>query len=207
MAIETGIATSSKEVNKPRRHFLIGATSLVGSFGMIGATAPFVAAWTPSAQARAFAAPIRINISKLKPGELLGPVQAWRGMPVFVVYRTAEVLQRLETDVAELRDPGSEREQQPTYAKNIWRSRRPEIGVYLGVCTHLSCAPKYFGAVEPLEWDANWKGGFYCMCHGSQYDLAGRVRKGVPAPANLEVPPYSFEGDDVIVIGVDEHHA
>jgi ubiquinol-cytochrome c reductase iron-sulfur subunit len=198
---------SGDGVNKQRRYFLIRATSIVGSIGIVGAAAPFVASWSPSAAARARAAPIRVNISKLKPGEMLGPIPGWRGIPVFVLYRTAEALHVLESDAAELQDPNSERNQQPTYAKNIWRSRRPEIGVYLGVCTHLQCSPKYFGKVEPHDWDPNWKGGFFCICHGSKYDLAGRVRKGVPAPANLEVPPYSFDGDDVIVIGVDEEHA
>jgi ubiquinol-cytochrome c reductase iron-sulfur subunit len=198
---------SSDGVNKQRRYFLIGATSVVGGIGVVGAAVPFVASWSPSAKARALGAPVRINISKLKPGEMLGPIQAWRGKPVFVLYRTPEALQVLETDADELQDPASERNQQPKYAKNTWRSRRPEIGVYLGLCTHLGCSPKYFGKIEPQSWDPNWKGGFFCPCHGSRFDLAGRVVKGVPAPANLEVPPYSFDGNDVIVVGVDEEHA
>jgi ubiquinol-cytochrome c reductase iron-sulfur subunit len=197
----------SDVVNKDRRYFLIAATSIVGSIGLASAATPFVAAWSPSAPARARGAPIRINISKLKPGEMLGPIPGWRGMPVFVLYRTREALSALDSDEAELQDPNSERMQQPVYAKNVFRSRRPHIGVYLGVCTHLQCSPKYFGKVEPHDWNRNWKGGFFCMCHGSEYDLAGRVKKGVPAPANLEVPPYIFESDDVIVIGVDEEHA
>jgi ubiquinol-cytochrome c reductase iron-sulfur subunit len=194
-------------VNKQRRYFLIGATSVVGGIGVVGAAVPFVASWSPSARARALGAPIRINVAKLKPGEMLGPIPAWRGKPVFVLYRTPEALKVLETDASLLQDPGSERDQQPKYAKNTWRSRRPEIGVYLGLCTHLGCSPKYFGKIEPQSWDPNWQGGFFCPCHGSRFDLAGRVVKGVPAPANLEVPPYSFDGNDVIVVGVDEEHA
>ena len=199
--------TGSDGVNKQRRYFLIGATSVVGGIGVVGAAVPFVASWSPSARARALGAPIRINISKLKPGEMLGPIPGWRGKPVFVLYRTPAALQNLENDTADLQDPNSERDQQPGYAQNAWRARRPEIGVYLGLCTHLGCSPKYFGKVEPQQFDPNWKGGFFCPCHGSRFDLAGRVAKGVPAPSNLEVPPYSFEGDDVIVIGVDEEHA
>jgi ubiquinol-cytochrome c reductase iron-sulfur subunit len=180
---------------------------VVGGIGIVGAAVPFVASWAPSVKARALGAPIRVNIAKLKPGEMLGPIPGWRGKPVFVLYRTPEALQGLETDTASLQDPGSERNQQPGYAKNSWRSRRPEIGVYLGLCTHLGCSPKYFGKVEPQQWDPNWKGGFFCPCHGSRFDLAGRVVRGVPAPANLEVPPYSFDGNDVIVIGIDEENA
>jgi ubiquinol-cytochrome c reductase iron-sulfur subunit len=199
--------TGSDGVNKQRRYFLIGATSVVGGIGVVGAAVPFVASWSPSARARALGAPVRINISKLKPGEMLGPIPGWRGKPVFVLYRTPEALHNLETDTADLQDPNSERDQQPPYAQNAWRSRRQEIGVYLGLCTHLGCSPKYFGKVEPQQFDPNWKGGFFCPCHGSRFDLAGRVVKGVPAPSNLEVPPYSFEGDDVIVVGIDEETA
>ena len=195
---------SSGGVDKQRRYFLIAATSVVGAVGVVGAAVPFVRSWSPSAKARALGAPIRVDVSKLKPGEMLGPIPGWRGKPVFVVYRTPEAIERLENDTAWLADPESERVQQPAYAQNPTRSRRPEIGVYLGLCTHLGCSPKYFGKVEPQPFDANWEGGFFCPCHGSRFDLAGRVARGVPAPSNLEVPPYSFEGDDVIVIGIDE---
>lgn len=194
--------------NKQRRYFLIGATAVVGAVGVVGAAVPFVASWVPSAKARAMGAPVKIDISKMKPGELLGPIQAWRGQPVFVLYRTPETLEGLEPQNVGLADPNSDRkEQQPDYAKNTWRSRRPEIGVYLGLCTHLGCSPKYFPKVEPQPFDANWQGGFFCPCHGSRFDLAGRVVKGVPAPSNLPVPPYSFESDSVIVIGIDEENA
>ncbi len=199
---------TSEAVNKQRRYFLIGATSVVGGIGIVGAAVPFVASWVPSAKARALGAPVKIDISKLRPGELLGPMPAWRGKPVFVLYRTQATIDALPSLDDTRADPDSERkEQQPAYAQNTWRSRRPEIGVYLGLCTHLGCSPKFYGAVEPQPWDENWQGGFFCPCHGSAFDLAGRVQKGKPAPSNLEVPPYSFESDSVIVIGVDEENA
>ncbi len=191
-----------------RRYFLIGATSAVAAVGVVGAAVPFVKSWAPSAKARAAGAPIKVNIAKLRPGELLGPIPAWRGQPVFVLYRTQEALDALPSLDATRADPNSDREeQQPKYAKNIWRSRRPEIGVYLGLCTHLGCSPKFFGEVEPQQWDDAWAGGFFCPCHGSAFDLAGRVKAGVPAPSNLVVPPYSFESDNLIVIGIDEENA
>lgn len=191
--------------NRQRRYFLIGATSAVAGVGAVGAAVPFVASWFPSAKARALGAPITIDISKLRPGEILGPTPAWRGQPVFVVYRNAEALELLEQTSTDLADPDSTNaEMQPDYAQNTWRSRRPEIGVYLGLCTHLGCSPKYYGEVQPQPFDPNWQGGFFCPCHGSRFDMAGRVANGVPAPDNLQVPPYRFVGDSVIVIGEDE---
>ncbi len=138
---------------------------------------------------------------------MLGPIPAWRGKPIFVLKRTQAMLDSLDVLEGELADPLSEREQQPGYAKNQSRARSPEIGVYLGLCTHLGCSPKFFGAVQPEPWDANWQGGFFCPCHGSKFDLAGRVFQNMPAPSNLEVPPHSFESDTVIVIGIDEDNA
>ncbi len=191
--------------NKQRRYFLIGATSAVAGVGVVGAAVPFVASWVPSARARALGAPITLDISKLKPGEILGPMPAWRGLPVFVLYRDEATLEILRRDNAQLADPMSANsEQQPAYAANPWRSKRPEIGVYLGLCTHLGCSPKYHGEVRPEPFDENWQGGFFCPCHGSRFDMAGRVVKGVPAPDNLPVPPYKFLSDTVIVIGEDE---
>lgn len=194
--------------NKQRRYFLIGATSVVGGVGVVGAAVPFVASWMPSAKARALGAPITIDISKLQPGEMLGPVPAWRGQPVFVVYRKPEAIEILEQDTDDLVDPNSENvDQQPAYAQNPWRSKRPEIGVYVGLCTHLGCSPKFHGEVKPEPFDENWHGGFFCPCHGSRFDMAGRVSKGVPAPDNLPVPPYQFLSDSVIQVGVDEETA
>ena len=199
---------SDDSINTGRRYFLIASTSAVAGVGAVGAAIPFVKAWTPSAKARALGAPIRVDIGKLRPGEILGPIPAWRGQPVFIVYRASESVELLESDTADLADPDSDNaDMQPEYARNAWRSRRPEIGVYVGLCTHLGCSPKYYGAVQPETFDADWQGGFFCPCHGSRFDLAGRVVKSVPAPDNLPVPPYFFETDDVIVIGEDEETA
>lgn len=189
-----------------RRRFLIGASISVWGLGAVGVAVPFVKSWSPSAKAKALGSPIKVDISKLAPGTLLGPIPAWRGKVVFIVSRTPEMLANLKANIAPLSDPESERaEQQPAYAKNAFRSRKPELGVYVGLCTHLGCSPKF--NIDGIPELAPTHGGFFCQCHGSKYDLAGRVYKNVPAPANLLVPPYSFESDSVIVIGVDEENA
>ena len=191
-----------------RRYLLIASTSAATAVGVMGAAVPFVKSWLPSAKARAAGAPITLDIGKLRPGEILGPIPAWRGKPVFVIKRDEETLARLQQADEGLADPDSENlDMQPEYARNPWRSKRAEIGVYLGLCTHLGCSPKYHGAVRPEPFDANWQGGFFCPCHGSRFDLAGRVAKAVPAPDNLEVPPYRFASDSLIVIGEDEETA
>lgn len=191
---EAGEAGSSS-----RRYFLIQATSAVGAVGAVGAAWPFVMYWTPSAKARALGAPVRVDVSKLAPGEMLSPIVAWRGKPIFIVARDKATIDALKVDTAELADPDSVNpEQQPDFAANAWRSERPEIGVYLGICTHLGCSPKH---VVSNNFEDTGQGGFFCPCHGSKFDLAGRVVKGVPAPDNLEVPPYRFESDSVIIIG------
>ncbi len=199
---------SGDEINLQRRYFLIGATSVVGGIGVVGAAVPFVRSWSPSAKARALGAPITVDISKLRPGEMLGPIPSWRGRPVFILYRTQEMIDGLEAQNPRMADPLSENEeQQPPYAQNLWRSRRPEISVMVGLCTHLGCSPQFLPEVQPQPFDANWRGGFFCACHGSRFDLAGRVVRGVPAPSNLQVPPHMFENDTTIVIGVDEETA
>lgn len=188
-------------VNSSRRYFLIGSTCAVGAVGVGGAAVPFVASWMPSAKAKAAGAPIRIDISKLQPGEMYGPIPAWRGQPVFVLNRTQAMLDGLAANTPDLADPNSEVESQtPAFAVNEYRSIRPEIGVLLGLCTHLGCSPKFQATVTPSLL-GDWNGGFFCPCHGSKFDLAGRVAKGVPAPSNLLVPPYYFEGSNIIVIG------
>ena len=179
------------------------ATSGVAAVGAAAAAVPFVQSWTPSAKARALGAPIRIDISKLKPGEMLGPVPAWRGQPVFVIYRTPSVLENLEQEVKSLADPESKNSMQPNYALNEYRSIRPEIGVFLGLCTHLGCSPKYYDKAKPGVFLSTWKAGFFCPCHGSRFDLAGRVEKNLPAPTNLIVPPYRYESESILVIGED----
>ncbi len=193
------------KVDKKRRYFLIGATAITGIVGAGFAAVPFIKSWNPSAKARAAGAPVIIDISKLKAGEMLGPTPAWRGKPVFVVYRGEDSIRELKESNVQLADPESNNvDMQPEYARNPWRSRRPELGIYLGLCTHLGCSPKFHGDIKPEPFDPNWKGGFFCPCHGSRFDLAGRVVAGVPAPDNLEVPPYKFLSDTVVLIGSDE---
>ena len=194
---------SDDGVNQGRRNFLIGATSVVGTAGVIGVAVPFVASFNPSARTLAAGAPIKIDISKLIPGEILGPMPAWRDKPVFVLMRTEEMLAKLNSSNQRLADPESDRQQQPHYAANATRSIRPEVLVLIGICTHLSCSPKFRPDIKPQAFGPNWIGGFYCPCHGSKFDLAGRVYSGVPAPSNLEVPPHYYESDSVLVIGED----
>ena len=197
---------SDDGVNTARRKFLIGATGAVGAVGAVGAAVPFVGSWAPSAKAKAAGAPARVNISKLAPGEMM--VGEWRGKPIYVVRRTPEVLENLYKMDGELRDPESVEPMQPGYAQNHYRSIRDEYLVLIGICTHLGCAPQYRPEVGAADLGGDqWFGGFYCPCHGSKFDLAGRVLKGVPAPVNLEVPPYKFETDGLLIIGVDEETA
>lgn len=196
---------SQDGVNVGRRRFLIGATSVVGAAGAVGVATPFVKSWNPSAKAKAAGAPVELNIAKLEEGQQV--VAEWRGKPVFVVRRTKNMLDSIHEDAKKVADPESNSSEQPEYAKNEFRSRKPEILVLIGICTHLGCSPKFLPEVVPMDFDPTWKGGYHCPCHGSKFDLAGRVYKGVPAPTNLEVPPYSFKSDDVLVIGVDEENA
>lgn len=193
-----GQESSDSPVNKDRRYFLIGATSAVAGVGVVGAAVPFVQYWNPSAKAKAAGAPVKIDISKLKSGEMLSPIPAWRGKPVFVLNRALDVVTALENSGLNLADPDSENaDMQPEFAQNPTRSQKPEIGIYLGICTHLGCSPKL---VETANFDSG-EGGFFCPCHGSKFDFAGRVGANYPAPDNLEVPPYRFETDTIIVIG------
>ena len=200
-------AVSKEGVGIARRKFLIGANLVVGSVGVAGLSVPFVGSWNPSARALAAGAPIKVDVSKLGPGEILGPIPAWRDKPIFVIKRSEEMLEKLNAQNERLADPSSERLQQPDYAKNETRSIRRDVIVLVGLCTHLSCSPKFRPAVQPESFDPDWVGGFYCPCHGSKFDLAGRVYAGVPAPSNMEVPPHYFESDSVVVIGEDEDTA
>ncbi|WP_086929982.1 ubiquinol-cytochrome c reductase iron-sulfur subunit [Agarilytica rhodophyticola] len=194
---------SNDGVNVGRRRVLTALTSAVGAAGVIGAAVPFVGSWNPSARAKAAGAPVSINISKLEPGQMI--TVEWRGKPVYVFRRTPEALSDLSKMEPSLRDPESEKSVQPEYAKNKTRSITEEVAVILGLCTHLGCAPTYRPEVgaQDLGGDA-WLGGFFCACHGSKFDLAGRVLTGVPAPINLEVPPHKYASDDVIIIGEDQ---
>ena len=196
---------SDDGVNTSRRRFLIGATSVVGGVGAIGAAVPFVASWNPSAKAKAAGAPVKASIGKLEPGQRM--TVAWRGKPVWVIRRTKEMLDNIATLNDRLRAPESVAPQQPEYIKGIYRSSRPEYAVIVGICTHLGCSPQFVPEVKPQEFDADWVGGFYCPCHGSRFDLAGRVFDGVPAPKNLEIPPHKYIDDSTVIIGVDEESA
>ena len=199
---------SNQGVNKGRRQFLTAATSVVGAAGVVGVAVPFVASWNPSAKAKAAGAPVKADISKLEPGQMV--VVEWRGKPVYVVRRTQETLDALSTPalVDVLRDPESAESAQPAYVAGAARSIKPEFLVLVGLCTHRGCAPKYRPDVGATDLGGDdWLGGFFCPCHGSKFDLAGRVYKGVPAPLNLEVPPHNFESDRVLVIGVDQETA
>lgn len=190
-----------------RRRFLVGTTSLLGTAGVAGAAVPFIGSWNPSAEARAAGAPVRIDISNLLEGELLGPIPAWRGRPIFVVRRSPEALEALNREPDRLADPDSEEPEQPEYAQNEFRSRTPELMVLVGLCPHLFCSPTPHIELRPQPFDAEWNGGFFCPCHGSRFDLAGRVYSGSPASRNMEVPPYSFEDENILVIGIDEENA
>ncbi len=197
---------SSGGVNTGRRRFLTAATTVVGTAGAVGVAIPFVGSWNPSARAKAAGAPVKAPIGSIEPGAMI--TVEWRGKPVYIVRRTEEALANLEKMNDELRDPNSEKSTQPAYIDSVSRSIKPEFLVLLGLCTHLGCAPKFRPDVGATDLGGDkWLGGFFCACHGSKFDLAGRVFKGVPAPLNLEVPPYRFESDYVIVIGEDQEAA
>ncbi len=196
----------SDGVDTGRRRFLAVATGAVGAVGMVGAAVPFVQSWNPSASARAAGAPVKFDVGKVEPGQMV--TVEWRGKPVFVMRRTVDQVAGLDRLDGELKDPDSEGSAQPAYVERRGRSIKPEILVLIGLCTHLGCAPKFRPEVGAADMGGEgWLGGFFCPCHGSRFDLAGRVYAGVPASTNLEVPPYSYESDDVIVIGVDQETA
>ncbi len=190
---------ADEQVDKTRRKFLTGVTSGVGAVGAVLATVPFVASMTPTAKARAAGAPVQVDISSLEAGKLLK--FEWRGKPIWIIKRTGEMLQSLSKLTAQLADPNSEKPQQPAYAQNEARSINPDVVVLVGLCTHLGCSP--LEKLAPGSLDSQWEGGFFCPCHGSKFDLAGRVYKGVPAPTNLEVPPHRFLSENIVEIGVD----
>ena len=197
---------SSEGVNSGRRKFLTAATSAVGVAGAVGIATPFVGSWNPSAKAKAAGAPVKVDISKMEPGQMLN--EEWRGKPVYILYRTEDQLNELPRLDSELKDPESLiPDSQPSYIGGVNRSLRPEILVIVGLCTHLGCAPKHRPEVGVTEFTTDWQGGFFCPCHGSTFDLSGRVFAGVPASQNLIVPPYSFEDENVLVIGIDSEAA
>jgi len=200
----TDLYRQPDSVNPGRRRFLVAATSVVGAAGAVGAAVPFVGSWFPSAKAKAAGAPVKVNISKIEVGQQM--VAEWRGQPVFIMRRSDEILANLSKLAAdgELADPDSKASTQPTYVNPETRAIKAEVVVLIGICTHLGCSPSFRPEVAPADLGAKWLGGYFCPCHGSRYDLAGRVYKAQPAPLNLPVPPHSYESDDVIVIGIDQ---
>lgn len=207
--------SNEEEIDQGKRRFLLTASCALGGIGLGFAVTPFIASWWPSARAQAAGAPVEVDISQLESGQMV--IIEWRGSPVWILRRSQQTLKSLTENLNRLRDPGSNINQQPDYAKNVYRSRNPDYLVLVGICTHLGCSPKYCPGVGETvaDWPdycpslvdigEGWPGGFYCPCHGSKFDLAGRVYKGVPAPINLAVPPYMFVDDKTIIIGVDEN--
>jgi ubiquinol-cytochrome c reductase iron-sulfur subunit len=193
------VTTEAADIS--RRKFLTVATAATGAVGAAFTLVPFIASWKPSERARALGAPLEIDVSKLEPGQMV--TQSWRKQPIYVVRRTPEAVAKLVGHDANLKDPKSEASEQPTYARNEMRSLKPEILVLYAACTHLGCLPKQYFTVADPAMGADWPGGFFCPCHGSRFDLAGRVFNGSPASANLRVPPHKFESDTMLVIGVD----
>nr|WP_086938334.1 ubiquinol-cytochrome c reductase iron-sulfur subunit [Thaumasiovibrio occultus] len=195
---------SNPPVNLGRRRFLTATTAVVGGAGAAAVAVPFIMSWNPSAKAKAAGAPVEVDISKLEEGQIIRA--EWRGKPVWVVRRPSQLVDSLVGLDGQLRDPDSSEPQQPEYVQNGYRSIRPEIFVAVGICTHLGCSPTYLpnSFAEQVEGVPS---GFFCPCHGSKFDMAGRVFKGVPAPLNLVVPPHSYLNDQTILVGVDEEQA
>ena len=196
---------SNGDVNQGRRRFLIGATSVVGGVGVVGAAVPFVASWNPSAKAEAAGAPVTVSVDKIEPGQQI--TVEWRGKPVGIIRRTEEMLENIEKLSSRMKDPESEDPQQPAYITGAQRSLKPEFVVLVGICTHLGCVPSYRPEVAPADLGGEWLGGLFCPCHGSRFDLSGRVYSGQPAPLNLEVPPYRFDDDATMTVGLDPEAA
>ena len=189
-------------VNKRRRRFLVATTAVVGAVGAGFAAVPFIQSWQPSAKAQSLGAPVQIDLAKLEPGQLL-KVQ-WRGQTIGILRRTPESLRLLQEVTPDLRDPESLESEQPAYAQNETRALKEEYLVVNMHCTHLGCVPQMLPQVGPQSFQENWKGGFFCPCHKSKFDMAGRVYKGVPAPTNLKIPPYSFIDNRTLLIGVSQ---
>jgi ubiquinol-cytochrome c reductase iron-sulfur subunit len=196
---------SQNEVDRSKRRFLIAATTAVGGVATVGAAIPFVMSMMPSQRAKAAGAPVEVDIGKVEPGMILSV--EWRGKPVWIVNRTKEMLDLMAKVDDKLVDPKSEVPQQPAYCKNATRSIKPNMLVAVGICTHLGCSPTFRKDVGAADLGGDWPGGFFCPCHGSRFDLAGRVFKGVPAPINLEIPPHKYLSDSRILVGDDSKGA
>jgi len=196
--------SESEKIDRTRRTLIV-ANSVAGIAASIGAAVPFVVSMWPSERAKAAGAPVEVDISRMEPGEL--KIVEWRGKPVWVIRRTKEMVDSLKVVATRLTDAGSRSSEQPEYAKNEYRARKPEYMVMEGVCTHLGCSPQMKTGEAKAEMGADWIGGFYCPCHGSKFDYAGRVFKGAPAPLNLAVPPHAYLSDTTILIGDDKKGA
>ncbi len=192
---------ATEGVDKDKRRFLVAGTSVIGAVGAGFVAVPFIESWMPSERAKTAGAPVQVDITKLQEGQKV--TVEWRGKPVWIVKRSKRMLDDLPTLDDRLRDPKSENEQQPEYCRNELRSRKPEISVLVGICTHLGCSPTFRPEVAPADLGPEWKGGYFCPCHGSKFDLAGRVYQGVPAPLNLVVPPHYYVSDRSILVGED----
>jgi len=196
---------ADKEMDQGKRRFLVAATSVAGGVAAGAVAVPLVTSMLPSERAKAAGAPVEVDISKLAPGEQM--TVEWRGKPVWIVRRTQEMLETVKNADDKVADPGSKKPMQPAYAKNEFRSLKPDYLVVVGICTHLGCSPVGKFKAGPEAFDANWQGGFYCPCHGSLFDLAGRVFKNKPAPDNLVIPPYKYLSDTRLLIGDDSKGA
>ncbi len=192
--------STDNKVNTIRRRFLVASTATLGTAGIIATSIPFLRSWNPNARARAAGAPVRVDVSKIERGAMISV--GWRGRPVYILRRTPDQLSALNQLNDVLADPESLQSDQPEYASQPWRSSNPEYLIVIGLCTHLGCTPKLRGT--DLQISQQWIGGFFCPCHGSLFDFAGRVYKGVPAPYNLPIPPYFFTSPTVVIIGEDE---
>lgn len=192
----------STDIDVDRRRLLVQATAVTGAAGVLFTATPFVASWLPSESARMIGGPLEVNVSKLEPGAMI--TVAWRRKPVWILRRTPQMLQQIKAATPFLLDPASAGSLQPDYARNDTRSVNPEYLVMVGICTHLGCVPQPKFQAADLSISSSWPGGFFCQCHGSKYDLAGRVFKGVPAPSNMTVPPYRFLDKERLLIGTDE---
>jgi len=191
----------NKNIDQGRRRFLTTAATVVGGVGAVAAAVPFVSNMNPSAKTKAIGAPVEVDISKLEPGDRM--IEKWQGKPVWILRRTGEMLKDISSLNDKVSDPASDDSAQPDYAKNEFRAREDEFLVVIGICTHLGCSPNFVMKEEGDSIAADWKGGFFCPCHGSRFDLAGRVFKGVPAPRNLVIPPYKFISPTRLLIGDD----
>jgi ubiquinol-cytochrome c reductase iron-sulfur subunit len=196
------VVVADDGVDLSRRKFLTTATAATGAVGAAFVAVPFIASWQPSERAKALGAPAELDVSKVDPGQMT--IITWRRQPIYIVRRTPEMVSHLAGHDELLKDKGSEASDQPPYAKNAWRARTKEVLVLIGTCTHLGCLPKQRFEAASAEMGAYWPGGFFCPCHGSRFDLAGRVFNGSPASVNLRIPPYQFPAPDHLVVGVDE---